>query len=172
MRGSIYACVGHRGHTDDIDRAPKKDAERARKRCLHLLERRRYTEKKLMEKLLRGGYDEETAADALDYVKSFHYVDDEAYARDFIEYRTGSISRGAIRHKLLSRGVERDVIDYVMEETEDEVCEGPLIRNLLAKKHYDPVNMDRSEKQKIFAYILRRGFSPGDIRREMFIYEE
>ena len=54
--------------------------KRAKLRCMNLLQKREYTEKQLRDKLAQGGYSEDIAEEALDYVKSFHYIDDTRYA--------------------------------------------------------------------------------------------
>ena len=61
--------------------------KRAKLRAMNLLTKRPYTEKKLRQKLVEGKYPEDIIDIALAYVKSYGYIDDEAYARDYISYR-------------------------------------------------------------------------------------
>ena len=56
----------------------------ARKKALALLEIRDRTTKELRERLLRCGYSQEEAEDALRYAASFGYVDDLRYAENYI----------------------------------------------------------------------------------------
>lgn len=60
--------------------------KRAKLRAMNLLKNRTYTKAQLKDKLLQGGYPEQIADIAVDYVVSYRYVDDEQYVRDFIEY--------------------------------------------------------------------------------------
>ena len=54
--------------------------KRAKRRTMHLLEQMDRTEQQLREKLKQGGYPQACIDLALEYVKSFHYVDDYRYA--------------------------------------------------------------------------------------------
>ena len=49
---------------------------RAKLRAMNLLKNRSYTEKQLYDKLKAGDYPEEIIEQALDYVRSYHYIDD------------------------------------------------------------------------------------------------
>ena len=53
--------------------------KRARKRAMHLLERMDRTEAQLREKLLKAEFEPEFIEQAIAYVKSYGYLDDERY---------------------------------------------------------------------------------------------
>ena len=60
----------------------------------------------------------------------------------------------------------KDIIQTVLDEfTYEESCEAELdqIKKLLVKKHYDP-SMDYKDKQKIIAFLLRKGYPMDAIR--------
>ena len=61
--------------------------KRAVKRAMHLLERQDRTEHALREKLTQNAYPSEAVEDAISYVKRLHYLDDERFARNFIQIR-------------------------------------------------------------------------------------
>ena len=46
------------------------------------------TEAQLREKLLQAEFSPELVEEAVAYVKSFGYIDDERYVRNYIEYRS------------------------------------------------------------------------------------
>ncbi len=54
--------------------------------------------------------------------------------------------------------------DLIEQALEDEYSgeEEQLIDRLLEKKHYDAETMDQKEKQRIYQYLMRRGFRPED----------
>lgn len=121
------------------------------------------TEAQLREKLLASEFEPETAEQAIDYVKSFGYLDDERYVRNYIVYRSQSRSRRQIEQELLFRkGVSRELIEKVYEDTEP-ADEKALIRRQLAKKHYNSEECDEKQKQRLIASLLRKGFHMGDI---------
>ncbi len=63
----------------------KELPKRAKLRCMNLLKQRDYTESELCRKLENGGYPDEVIQTALDYVKSYGYVDSEAYVKKSID---------------------------------------------------------------------------------------
>ena len=144
--------------------------KRAKLRAMNLLQKKDYTEKQLRDKLLEGMYPAEIIDDAINYVKSFKYIDDYRYARDYITYHMENRSRSRIIQDLLGKGLSKGVISGAMEEiyAEDEGdAEINQIRALLVKKHYEPENCDYKEKQKIMAFLLRKGYSMSLIRKVM-----
>lgn len=140
--------------------------KRAKKRALHLLEQMDRTEQQLREKLLASEYPETCIAAAIEYVKSFHYLDDQRYAETFTRYRKEKLSRQQIKQKLMMKGVSRDIIADVIEE-EYDVDETVHIRSILEKKHFSCENADDGEFRRVYNYLLRRGFRSNDILKEM-----
>ena len=74
-------------------------SKRVKLRAMNLLKSRTYTEEELRRKLKQGFYPDSLVDTALEYVKSFHYVDDFAYAKEFIQYRVESLSKKQIVNK-------------------------------------------------------------------------
>lgn len=77
---------------------------RAKKKALHLLERMDRTEQQLYRKLADGGYPDQVAKEAVDYVKSYHYIDDVRYARSYIESRKAAKACGRSGKRAVSEG--------------------------------------------------------------------
>ena len=140
--------------------------KRAKKRALHLLEKMDRTEQQLREKLEASEYPAKCVEDAIAYVKSFHYVDDERYAKTYIRYRKEKMSRQQMKQKLMAKGITRDVISLAMEEEYDS-DESVQIRNLLQKKHFSSETADDGEFRRMYNFLLRRGFRSNDILKEM-----
>lgn len=139
---------------------------RAKKRALYLLERMDRTEQQLREKLKSSDYPEEVIEEAIEYVKSFHYLDDERYAENFTRYKKENMSRQQIKQKLMLKGVSKDIIQNAIEE-EYDVDESIHIRNILEKKHFSYETADEGEFRHVYGYLLRRGFRSNDILKEM-----
>ena len=97
--------------------------KRAKLRAMNLLTKRPYTEKKLRQKLVEGKYPEDIIDIALAYVKSYGYIDDEAYARDYISYHMASESPLRIRQKLMEKGIDGDTINACLEEQDAEAMQ-------------------------------------------------
>lgn len=142
--------------------------KRARLRAMNLLKNREYTVKQLHDKLKQGGYPESVIGDALDYVGSFRYTDDLRYAVNFIRNHQGDRSRRRIEQDLTGRGIERNLLEKAWAEWEGEggsQNEQAMIQALLAKKGFDSQTAAPRDRQKMFAFLMRKGFSGEQVRR-------
>ncbi len=144
--------------------------KRAIKRAMHLLEKMDRTEEQLRRKLLEGQYPPELAEEAVSYVKYYHYIDDERYARTFVRLNQERRSAGRMRMDLLSKGVAPEVIESALEE-EMETPPEVLIQKLLDKKHFDPETAAPREFSKIYQYLLRKGFRSNEIMHVLKNYD-
>lgn len=142
--------------------------KRARLRAMNLLKNREYTVRQLHDKLRQGGYPESAIQDALDYVGSFRYTDDLRYAVNFIRNHQGDRSRRRIEQDLTRRGIDRSLLEKAWDEWGEEGgCqnEQAMIQALLAKKGFDSQTADPKARQKMSAFLMRKGFSGEQVRR-------
>lgn len=134
---------------------------RAKKRAMNLLQKREYTSAGLREKLREGEYPEVCIEEALAYVESYGYVDDLRYAQDFIAYNLDRKSQMRIEQDLLRKGIRKDTVRAVFDELEKQGTrqdEAAMIKALLEKKKYDAQTADKQEKQRMYAFLYRKGF--------------
>ena len=140
------------------------------KRAMNLLQKKSFAEGELVRKLSEGGYPEEVIDKAVEYVRSYGYIDDVRYAADYIRYHSSQgRGRNRIRLELRAKGISDDSFEKAWNEMEEVgliADTDSQIEKLLDKKHFSP-DMERSDKDKIAAFILRRGFSSEDIFRVM-----
>ncbi len=137
--------------------------KRARKRAMHLLERMDRAEAQLRAKLQQGFYPEDIIEDAISYVKGFHYLDDARYAWNYVQNQNGKKSRGRIRLELLGKGICKDTVAQALEEGYGQGQEQELILKWAKKRNYSGKTADLKEKQKIYQFLLRKGFQSDDI---------
>lgn len=140
--------------------------KRAKKRALHLLEKMDRTERQLRDKLRQGGYPPVCVDLALEYVISYHYVDDYRYACNFIRCSQERMSRQQMKQKLMGKGVDREKIEQALEENY-ETDENDQIIKLLEKRNFVPGKSDQKEFQRTYQYLMRRGFHSSDVLRAM-----
>lgn len=138
---------------------------RARKRAMHLLEQMDRTEAQLRGKLVQNEYPEAVVEDAVAYVKRFHYIDDFRYACSYIRYRCDSKSSRLLAMELARKGVPRHFIEKAMEEEYDCGDEGEKILRWMEKRHYDAAKAQPKERQRMYQFLIRRGFRSEDIMR-------
>ncbi len=142
--------------------------KRAKLRAMNLLKGREYTTSQLRNKLKQGYYPDAVIEQALAYVADFNYTDDLRYAVDYITYHESSKSRRRIEQDLQAKGITREVMEQAWTEwqelggTQDEQT---MIARLLEKKHYDRSLADYKERQRIYGFLMRKGFSGEQIRK-------
>lgn len=147
------------------EKQAQDDLKQAKLKALNLLTDMDRTETQLRQKLKQKSYDDDVVEQAIEYVKSFGYIDDAKYARRFVENRKKTKSRQEISAMLSQKGLSREIITEALEicyRSEDAV---EAIRYLVEKKHYSPEESTEKEKKKIYDYLLRKGFYYEDIRQ-------
>ena len=128
-------------------------------------------------RLLQLGYPLRPVEIVIDRLVELGYLDDEAFARAWLESRDRARPRGAgaLRRELALKGVERTLIDALLAERDeaagmgsggvpgaarspDEVAAARLLARRAAAldRETDP----RRRRQKAYALLARNGFSP------------
>ena len=144
--------------------------KRAKLRAMNLLKSRSYTTAQLRLKLQQGGYPEEVIKEALEYVASFHYTDDLRYAVDFITDNDQRKSRFRMEQDLRTKGIPTEIIELAWQEWQENggsQDESAMIEALLKKKNYNPEKADIKEQQKVYAFLMRKGFSGENITKAL-----
>jgi len=139
--------------------------KRAKLRSMNLLKSKPYTEYQLTKKLRDGGYPEDVINEAVEYVKSYGYINDKQYALNFIREQTERRSKKELYQKLQQKGIGKEVLDAAFNETygsykdacEAEYDEKAVIMKTLKKKGFTGEET-YEERQKLLSYFYRRGF--------------
>lgn len=155
----------------DLDRLYREVlSKRAKKRAMHLLEKMDRTESDIRTKLSDDLYPESIVDEAIDYLYSYHYLDDDRYARNYIRFHSQGKSKRLLRQELIGKGVDKNLAVELLDEDYD-TDERELIRRELAKKHFDSVSADDRERRRVYSYLLRKGFDMSDILAVMRLEE-
>lgn len=145
-------------------------SKRAIMRAMHLLEIMNRTEAEMRIRLKKSFYPDIAIEAAVAYVKSYGYINDGDYARNYIQGRLGSKSKREIYEKLIIKGIAKSVIEEAMEEYYQE-NEQETIRSILKKRHYHAETATVEEKRKLYGYLARKGFYYEDIRQVLQVSE-
>jgi len=121
------------------------------------------TRRQLEQHLAQKGIDAQSIAQAVETLERYSYLDDAAYVREFVRSYGEKLGAGAMRQKLMERGVERQIIEENMElSQEGQQAAALALAQKLRRKYADQPEQKR--RQKMFAALARRGFSYDDIR--------
>ncbi|MBR5473421.1 MAG: regulatory protein RecX [Clostridia bacterium] len=148
---------------DEIDEQQLKhhlnesDYIRAKARGIWFLDRADYSEKTLYEKIIAGGVSHTAAARAVARIKELGLIDDRRFATRLAEQMSNAnVSKREAYAKLLHKGIPKEVIKSVLEQTDFE--ESTQIKAVIDKKYR--AKMDTKENiQKVYAALIRKGFS-------------
>lgn len=150
----------------DIARLTQADqTEQAHEKALHFLKNRPRSEWEVRQNLAKAEFDRGTIDRVVERLRSVALIDDAAFVKYWIENRTQFNPRGqaALRQELRRKGVERDVIDTVLAESE-QADDRSAIQSALAKANrYRHLPRDEFA-QKLGAYLARRGFDYETVR--------
>ena len=106
-------------------------------------------------------FDDEAQDTAIDQLRAQRYIDDEAFARYWVEQRVRFRPKGerALVSELLAKGVARETIDLVLGEADPD-GETKRAREAIRRPMTRWLAMDAKErKRKIHQYLVTRGFS-------------
>ena len=144
--------------------------KRAKFRGMSLLKSRPYTEKQMYDKLKQGFYPEQVIREAIEYLMSFGYIDDVQYARNYVDYHSNVKSRRRLEQDLMQKGISKQEIQKAFQNWEKEggeVDESAQIQTWIRKKKYDVHTADLKEKQRMAAFLFRKGFDAGSIQKAL-----
>ena len=133
---------------------------RAKKKAMSLLQHNDRTEWQLRDKLMRSGFSGEAVENAIEYVRSFHYIDDERYAVRFVEiyHETRSIKR--LKQDLYKRHISDELIEIAIENINND--DSAALNHEIERIGQNLETMTYEEKQKVGAKLFRKGFRMGD----------
>ncbi|MSS63368.1 regulatory protein RecX [Velocimicrobium porci] len=136
---------------------------RAKQKAMNLLKRMDRTEQELRTKLRQAEYPSAAVETAIEYVKSYHYIDDLRYAENYIRYKKGTKSIRMIEMELRQKGIDKESIRSALEE--ETISDDEALKKAIRKKAKNWDTMSYLEKRKVFAYLYRKGFKEEDIRK-------
>ncbi len=143
----------------------REEQKKACIKAMRLLEHMDRTEKGLTDRLKQAGFSDAAVQYAMDYVKSYGYINDARYAQNYIAYRLGTKSRQRILQELGQKGIDRETTLNAWEEAAElgEPDEKALLRRTVEKKYDPDTELDDREMRRLYGYLSRRGFRSGDI---------
>ncbi len=140
---------------------------RAKEKALYLIEYRSRTRRELRDKLLPL-YGEAAAEAAVERMEELGLINDEQFARDYagqlIKHKHFSRERASF--ELMKKGIERELIDEILDELETDPVE--QIQALLETKFARRLSTEKDRQRTINA-LRTMGYRWSDISEAMEI---
>lgn len=133
--------------------------------ALRLLARRPRSEREIRDRLRRKGYPSVTIDAVVARLLDRRYLDDEAFARYWVEHRERNRPRGRrlLEQELRQKGVAREVIQRTIDET--ELDEAMTAVQLGRAKLTAYAGLEAAvARRRLGAYLTRRGYGHDVVR--------
>ena len=153
---------------------PAEEIRRGYDSCIRSLAAAPRTRAQLAALLSRRGVADDAAVMILASLERDRLIDDFAYAQAFVASRRGGGSHGpaAIRRTLAVRGIDRAIVDEVVNEIDPEDVRRRA-RELALRRIQTGGGDESARRRRTGAYLARRGYPPSviadalaDARRE------
>ena len=127
-------------------------------RGLALLSKAMKTEKLLRDYLKEKKYPLSCIEKAINKLKDYGYIDDKAYAENYISINSISKSKRKIKYELISKGVEIEIIENLLNDNFNDEDELNLCKKL-GLKFMKNREIDLANKQKFYNHLAGKGFN-------------
>jgi regulatory protein len=143
---------------------PKKDpgiSLKIKEYAFLLLKYRLRSEAELCQRLKKKKFPEDEIKKLLSFLRQKGFVDDESFARAWINARLRQpLGLRRIRQELKLKGIPKDIAEDKILEASRGYCESKIVEELARDKlerlsKVEPVKA----RNRVYAYLIRRGFS-------------
>jgi regulatory protein len=167
-RGRAGAAERRAGAAERRERrAAETDPEVVLAAALRFLESRQRSVREVRRRLDQAGFPMPLVEAAIDRLEELEMLDDEAFARSWVESRDRARPRGerALRSELALKGVAREVVDRILAERRpesDTSADEAAAERLLAgrTRSLERITDPRVRRQRAYALLARNGFDP------------
>ena len=148
-------------------------------KALDLLSMRDYSRRELSDKLVTKAWEKkeqkdmdlgslkQQASDICDRLEELGLLNEERFSRSYVDelIRRKHLSKSGLKTALIQKGVQRDIIETVLEEVDIDPVE--QIRELLATKFKNRDLSDEKQKTRTVNALLRLGYRYNEIHAAM-----
>ena len=127
-----------------------------------LLKYRMRSENELRLRMRRKKFDERLISETIEFLKEKEFIDDSSFAKAWVSSRKNQgFGLRRITQELRLKGVPEEIIKSRISESKDDYPEKQIVSELASRKLSKSKGIDpKAAKRRVYAYLLRRGFSP------------
>ena len=116
--------------------------------------------KDVRDKMKTYDISQEDREKILDYLLDNRFVNDERFAKSFVRGKVNQSGWGMnkIRFHLMQKGIDKELIDEALGQTDEAVYRQRLIDILKTKSKTVKAENDFEKKRKLAAYAMQKGF--------------
>jgi regulatory protein len=135
---------------------------RAREYAFLLLKFRQRSCQEIRQRLRKKKFPEEVIKMTVAFLEERRFLDDQEFARAWLSSRLKKpYGLRRIREELRMKGVSGPIIDELMSDGLGDYSEDKIVLMLARKKFAQLKKIEpKKARQRVFAFLLRRGFGP------------
>lgn len=136
--------------------------QKAKNYAFLLLKFRQRSENELYRRLKKKKFEEGIIAQTISFLKNNKFIDDEIFARSWIESRLKRpLGLRKIENELSIKGVDRKIIQRQILEIKKDYSEEEVVSSIARERFAKFKGMEQqAARRRLYGYLLRRGFSP------------
>lgn len=164
-------CENREVSTKELEKIAKASAlARAKSRALWHLSRGDCSQKAMLQKLTRAGFEHEICNDVVQTLVRLGLINDQAFAERLAQnLAQKNYSSRQIQAKLYDKQIPAEIVKQVVLDTPVDATAS--IKALIEKKYAQKMK-DPAKRQTVFAALARRGFNLSDIKKAMRDFED
>lgn len=140
-----------------------EEQNKANNYSLNLLSYRARSEKEIRDKMRQKGYEDNIIENTIEFLNKYEYIDDYQFGLQLARDKQHLKSAGAnlIRQELYKKGVDREIVDSVLEVVIDSDDEYDRALELAEKKANTTYKNDEKNARyrKLSSFLARKGYS-------------
>lgn len=136
--------------------------QKARNYAFLLLKFRLRSEKEIYQRLKKKKFEEEVIKQAVSFLKDKGFIDDNLFTKSWIASRLKKpLSLRRIKQELNLKGIDQEIIDTKISEVKKGYDEPGLVKRIAGERLNKLKGIEPGvARRRVYAYLLRRGFSP------------
>jgi regulatory protein len=136
--------------------------QKAKNYAFLLLKFRLRSREEIRQRLRKKKFDPQVIEETLAFLEEKKFIDDNYFAKAWIESRLKKpLGIRRLRAELGIKGIAKEIIEARINEAKDNYPEEEIVAQIVREKLEKTKGIEpQKAKQRIYAYLLRRGFSP------------
>jgi len=136
--------------------------------AIKILNKKDYTEFEIRNRLKHKKFNDENIDDIVSKLKSLKFINDERFAENFLFFKSKrGYGKKGIAYNMKLKGLSENIIDRVLGSFDES-----KFADSIFLKRAKEIKKDKNYKQKLFSYMLRRGFEYDTVSKLFDKYKE
>lgn len=160
LRSGLILTPQHIEELKELD-----DTAKATENAILLLTSRPRSVREIRDRLRRKQYGDETIDRVIERLRDWKYIDDEAFAKYWIENREANRPRGTrlLQQELRNKGIERETVAAAIDEAGVDEHAGALAIARGKLRSYRSLE-EAVIRRRLGSFLARRGYSYGVVK--------